>query len=461
MRRRWRRVPTLPPGAAAVARPRAGWPSPARRVVPGRRRVDAPPRDGDPIRPEMDDRAPRLTYRESMPADQPRQFRGPFARWPRAADAVLALAIFLGTAFVTDGPGDSLVIRPIGDVPVPALLAFAVASAALYWRRRAPLVVVGVVLAAWAVTLGSGYADIGGAAIIALYSAGRYAADDRWAPVGVAAAIAVVNVDGLTDPAPWGEAVFGGVVMFVAWYAGRRLRLRTERAAQRQREQAAEARRIVTEERTRIARELHDVVAHRVSLMTVQAGAAKAVAGQDPEGALRAMGAVEEAGRQALEELRHLLGVLRPETDPDGLGPQPGLGDLPRLVEQVRGAGLDVSLTTDGVSPGLPARVDLFAYRIVQEALTNVLKHAGPGAHTEVRLGTDRNGIVIEVLDDGNGTGSAFGRRSADSDPQIRGSGIVGMRERALLLGGTLDARPRRGGGFQVVAHLPTGGEPA
>jgi signal transduction histidine kinase len=221
----------------------------------------------------------------------------------------------------------------------------------------------------------------------------------------------------------------------------------------------------VTEERTRIARELHDVVAHRVSLMTVQAGAAKAVAAEDPEGALRAMGAVEEAGRQALDELRHLLGVLRPETDLDGLGPQPGLADLPRLVEQIRGAGLDVSLATDGVSAGLPARVDLFAYRIVQEALTNVLKHAGPGTRTEVRLGTDRNGIVIEVVDDGSadeGLESAVGRQPSDSDRRSRsGHGIVGMRERALLLGGTLEARPRPGGGFLVVAHLPTGGEPA
>ena len=228
------------------------------------------------------------------------------------------------------------------------------------------------------------------------------------------------------------------------------------------------------EERTRIARELHDVVAHRVSLMTVQAGAAKAVAAEDPEGALRAMGAVEEAGRQALDELRHLLGVLRPETGLDGLGPQPGLADLPRLVEQTRGAGLDVSLATDGVSGELPARVDLFAYRIVQEALTNVLKHAGPGARTEVRLGSDRNGIVIEVVDDGNGSeppsAAAGPFRPADppvDDRQDRrsgrsaGHGIVGMRERALLLGGTLDARPRPGGGFRVVAHLPTGGEPA
>jgi signal transduction histidine kinase len=402
-----------------------------------------------------------------MAADQPRQLRGPFTRWPRAADAVLATAVFLATALLTDGPGDSIVIRPVSDVPIPALLVFAVASAALYWRRRAPLAALGVAVLAWAVTLGTGYADLGGVAIIALYSAGRYATEDRRAHVGVAAAIAVILVDGLTDPAPWGEAVFGAVVLFVAWYVGRRLRLRGERAAQLLREQAAEAHRIMIEERTRIARELHDVVAHRVSLMTVQAGAAKAVAAQDPEGALRAMGAVEEAGRQALDELRHLLGVLRPETDLDGLGPQPGLADLPKLVEQVREAGLRVSLATDGVSAGLPARVDLFAYRIVQEALTNVLKHAGPGARTEVRLGADRSGIVIEVLDDGSadeGLESASGRRSSDSDrPDGRsaGHGIVGMRERALLLGGTLDARPRPGGGFRVVAHLPTGGEPA
>ena len=389
----------------------------------------------------------------------PRRFRGPFARWPRAADGVFATVVFLGTVFVTDGPGDSLVIRPIGDVPIPALLVFAVASAALYWRRRAPLAVLAVVLVAWASTIGSGYADLGGVAIIALYSAGRYATDDRWAYLGVGAAIFVVTLDNLADPAPWGEAVFGAVVMFVAWYVGRRLRMRQERAAQLLREQAAEARRIVIEERARIARELHDVVAHRVSLMTVQAGAAKAVAAQDPEGALRAMAAVEEAGRQALDELRHLLGVLRPETDPDGLGPQPGLADLPRLVEQIRRAGLDVSLATDRVAAELPARVDLFAYRIVQEALTNVLKHAGPGTHSKVRLGSDSSGIVIEVLDDGRGATVLPGLDPDDAG--ARGHGIVGMRERARLLGGTLDARPRPGGGFSVVAHLPTGGEPA
>jgi signal transduction histidine kinase len=413
----------------------------------------------------VDDRASDLAYGWSMLADQPRRFQGPFTRWPRAADAALAVAVFLGTTFVVDGPGDALAIRPIGDVPIAALLVFAVGSAALYWRRRAPLVVLGVTVAAFAATLGSGYADLGGPVLIAVYGAGRYADELRWGQLGVAAAMAVIAVDGLLDSAPWGEALFGVVVMFVAWYVGRRLRLRAERAAQLRREQAAEARRIVIEERTRIARELHDVVAHRVSLMTVQAGAAKAVAAQDPAAALQAMGAVEEAGRQALDELRHLLGVLRPEADPDGLGPQPGLADLSRLVEQVRRAGLDVSLSTDGMSAELPARVDLFAYRIVQEALTNVLKHAGPGARTEVRLGTDRGGIVVQVLDDGHGNDksveSAFGRPPSDADrPSVRsGHGIVGMRERALLLGGTLDARPRPGGGFQVVAHLPTGVE--
>src|ERR687898_696073 len=448
-----------PPGpAGSPARGRVGPPPPGGSLPgPGGR---PPPRTaGTRIRPEMDDRAPGLAYRGAMPADQPRRFRGPFARWPRAADAALAVAVFLATVFLVDGPGDAIVVRPVGDVPIPALLVFAVASAALYRRRHAPLAVLGVALVAWALTLGSGYADLGGVAIIALYSAGRYATHDRWERLGGAAAVVVVIVDGLLDPVPWGEILFGAVVMFVAWYVGRRLRLRRERADELLREQAAEARRIVVEERTRIARELHDVVAHRVSLMTVQAGAAKAVAAEDPEGALRAMGAVEEAGRQALDELRHLLGVLRPESDLDGLGPQPGLADLPRLVEQTRGAGLDVSLATDGVPARLPARVDLFAYRIVQEALTNVLKQAGPGARTEVRLGTEPGGIVIEVLDDGRGAAVLPGSDGAAVG--ARGHGIVGMRERALLLGGTLDARPRPGGGFRVAAHLPTGGEPA
>ncbi|GAA2629770.1 sensor histidine kinase [Streptomyces vastus] len=241
-----------------------------------------------------------------------------------------------------------------------------------------------------------------------------------------------------------------------AWYLGRRLRLRAGRAARLLREQAAEARRIVTEERTHIARELHDVVAHRVSMMTVQAGAARMVAAEDPQGALEAMAAVEEAGRQALDELRHLLGVLRPDSERDGLGPQPGLGDLPRLVAEVREAGLDVSVTNSIRDP-LPARVDLSAYRIVQEALTNVLKHSGPRTHTHVHLRDESDGLTIEVLDDGHGA-TVQAMPAAHKGPP--GHGIVGMRERAHLLGGSLDAQPRPGGGFRLTAHLPVKGEP-
>jgi signal transduction histidine kinase len=400
--------------------------------------------------------APRIP---TPPGSAAVRFRGPFARWPRTADACLAIAIFLATVFLVDGPGDSIAIRSIDTVPIPALLAFAVASAALYWRRRTPVAVLGIVLIAWATTIGSGYSDVGGAALVALYSVGRHSGGTRWGHLGVAAAVVVVTVDGLTDPVPWGEVVFGSAVMVAAWYVGRRLRLRSERSAQLARDRAAEARRIVTEERARIARELHDVVAHRVSLMTVQAGAAKAVAAEDPDGALRAMGAVEEAGRQALDELRHLLGVLRPEADRDGLGPQPGLADLPRLVDQIRTAGLDVSLTVESLRTPLPARVELSAYRIVQEALTNALKHGGPRTRAEVRLRGDADGITVEVLDDGRG--ALVASPPAAEDGGAVGHGLVGMRERAQLLGGRLEAGPRTGGGFRVVARLPTRTQPA
>jgi signal transduction histidine kinase len=390
-----------------------------------------------------------------------RRLRGPFARWPRPADAVLAVAAFLATSLLVDGPGDTLLVRRFDELPVLVLLLFAAASAALYWRRRAPLVALGMALTAWAALLGRDDLPLGWVAIIALYSAGRYAAEAWWGAAGVVPASVVVTVDGLRGPEPWWQsAIIGSLVMFGAWYIGRRLRLRQERAAQQLRERAAEARRIVVEERTRIARELHDVVAHRVSLMTVQAGGAKAIAGEDPEAALQAMGAVEEAGRAALDELRHLLGILRPDTgNLDDLGPQPGLADLPRLVEQMRRAGVEVALTTGGLPADLPARLDLFAYRIVQEALTNVLKHAGPGTRTQVRLRGDQGKIVIEVLDDGRGTTVVPQPEAAHNG--AGGHGIVGMRERVLLLGGRLEAGPRAEGGFRVVAHLPIEGEPA
>ncbi|MGP4009470.1 sensor histidine kinase [Streptomyces sp. 4N124] len=396
----------------------------------------------------------RAPHAETPGRSVPGRFRDPFTRWPRTADAVLAMALFVPTMLLEGGPGDTMVVRPVSGILHPALLLILVAGAALYRRRSSPLAVLCVVLAAWAGTLGSSHSTLGGMVIVALYSVGRHSDDTRWGPLGVVAAIAALTIDGLLLSLPWGDIVFGALVMSGAWYLGRRLRLRAGRAARLLREQAAEARRIVTEERSHIARELHDVVAHRVSMMTVQAGAARMVAAEDPQGALEAMAAVEEAGRQALDELRHLLGVLRPDAERDDLGPQPGLAELPRLVAEVREAGLDISVT-NGIRDPLPARVDLSAYRIVQEALTNVLKHSGPRTRTQVQLRDESDGITIEVLDDGHGSVQAA--PAAPKGPP--GHGIVGMRERAHLLGGSLDARPRPGGGFRLAAHLPVKGE--
>jgi signal transduction histidine kinase len=360
--------------------------------------------------------------------------------------------VFLVAVFVTEGPNEEVAVRSVGNIPIAEFLILAGASGAVIWRRSQPLVVLGVTLAASALAVAPHYSELVGIAmLVALYSVGRYTTNERWSYIGLGSVFALVGSTALLEEVTAAQIGFGLFLISLLWYIGRRIQTREERAAQLERNQAAEARRAVTDERTRIARELHDIVAHRVSLMTVQAGAAKTVAADDPAVALQAMEAVEQAGRQALDELRHLLGVLRPEADVDELGPQPGLADVPRLVDQFREAGLDVSVTMDDAQIDLPARVDLSAYRIVQEALTNVLKHAGPGARTEVRVSIDNQRVVIEVLDNGHGATTLPGS----------GQGIVGMRERAQLLGGSLDAGPRPGGGFQVVAQLPIDSKPA
>ena len=372
------------------------------------------------------------------------------ARRPRGADAALTVAVFLTSLFLGLGPSEAEGGAP-GEPPFAALFLMAVACGALYWRRTEPLGVLGLALVATLLGAALGYRDLAGgyAVMVALYSAGRYVDDERWSYVGLAGSFAVcVGFPYLIGEITAVAVGFGLVVLSVVWYIGRRLRTREEDAEERRREQAADADRAVQAERTRIARELHDVVAHRVSLMTVQAGAAKTVALDDPQAALQAMEAVEHAGRQALDELRHLLGVLRPTRDDGSLAPQPGLADVPRLVDQFRDAGLDVSLRMADLPRGLPAPVDLSAYRIVQESLTNVLKHAGPKARTEVRVSAPNGAVEIEISDRGH---AAVGLPGS-------GYGIVGMRERALLLGGSLTAGPHTDGGFRVAAHLPVGG---
>jgi signal transduction histidine kinase len=384
--------------------------------------------------------------------------RGPFTRWPRTTDLVLAgIAFAVPVLLSFEDPSQEFAFRFVSDAPIAFFLVFGFASVALYWRRSQPLVVLGVILVASAISIVLGYADGPWVAfLISLYSVGRYVADDQRSYYALSSAIALVGIHVLTGGEPPVSVGIGVFVTSLVWYIGRRIRIRgeyltllQERAAQLERKKAAEASRAVAEERTRIARELHDVVAHQVTLMTVQAGAAKTVSIDDPESAVKAMEAVENAGRQALGELRHLLGVLRPQSEMDGLGPQPGLADVPLLVQHLGEAGLEVSLEIEDLRPDLPTRVDLSAYRIVQEALTNVLKHAGPDTRTEVRLSSNNDRVSIEVVDDGH----------LDSVLPGSGHGIVGMRERALLLGGSLETGPRPGGGFRVVAHIPMGEE--
>lgn len=242
------------------------------------------------------------------------------------------------------------------------------------------------------------------------------------------------------------------IAFFVAaWLLGdlSRIRRQNEKELARRAEQLAaereeRARRAVLDERVRIARELHDVVAHHVSVMGIQAAAARKVMSSAPEVAARALERVEEAGRQAVAELQRAVGILREGGDAAGHLPQPTLADLDRLVAQVREAGLPVELHRVGSPRPLPASVELSAYRIVQEALTNTLKHAGEVA-TRVLLTHTQEGLEVEVVDEGRtrGRGGEGGR------------GLLGMRERVAMLGGSLQAGPLPGGGFRVHARLP------
>jgi signal transduction histidine kinase len=252
----------------------------------------------------------------------------------------------------------------------------------------------------------------------------------------------------------WLVAIFAGV-----WMWGRYVRMRRAyaaeleaRAERAERDREAEARRAVAAERARIARELHDVVAHHVSVTVVQAGAARQLLDTDPGRARSALVAIEEAGRRALTAMPSLLRALRADEADETRAPQPTLSDLDGLVGSVTAAGLPVRLRIEGRRRPLPAGVDLSAYRIVQEALTNTLKHAGP-AHAEVAVCYGREALELRVVDDGDG---ALRPAAAGS-----GHGLVGMRERVALFGGQLHAGPRPEGGYQVVARLPLDAAPS
>ncbi|HEY0417577.1 MAG TPA: histidine kinase, partial [Gaiellaceae bacterium] len=232
---------------------------------------------------------------------------------------------------------------------------------------------------------------------------------------------------------------FAALLVSGSWFAGLLMRRRAEalRAAERDRDAAA------TSERMRIARELHDIVSHRVTTVVVQAQAAHATLATDPEATRRSLEAVDVAGRQALAELRDLLGVLRTDGGAGGRAPQPGLEDLPRLVDEARARGVPASLTVEGAAYDVEPGIALAAYRVVQEALTNVAKHAG-SAPTEVLVRYGSGALEVHVVDTGPG-----------GPARRRGHGLVGMEERAALYGGSVQAGEAAGGGFAVRLALP------
>jgi signal transduction histidine kinase len=248
-----------------------------------------------------------------------------------------------------------------------------------------------------------------------------------------------------------GDILFSCVFFSVVWIVGFALGQKfaeaeraKERALRAEREREERARIAVAEERARIARELHDVVGHSVSVMTVQASGVRRLLRPDQEREREALLIVERTGREALAEMRRMVGVLRRPEEAPALAPQPSLEHVERLVEQARDAGLPVDLRVEGTAVELPAGVDLTAYRLVQEGLTNALKHAR-ATHAEVLVNYSDGAIEVSVTDNGNGVGNGDGG----------GHGLVGMRERVSVYGGELDAGPQPGGGYRLRARLP------
>jgi signal transduction histidine kinase len=376
---------------------------------------------------------------------------------PRVVDTAVALLLFAlmvgELAGRPPGPGELPTTPPAYGLAAAITLPLAV-------HRRYPvpvLLVVGAAITVYA--FGSWTAFPGWAAFALVFVVGLHRGRRLGAlaagVMAVALAVALaVQPPGVVTAGTW---LTSALVLVVAWLAGdnlwgrqRRWEALQDRAARLETEREERARQAVTAERLRIARELHDVVAHAMSVVAVQAGVANHVIDSRPDLAREAIGTVETSTRAALVEMRRLLGVLRQGDESAGeLAPSPGLGQVPALVAQLADVGLTVRVRTDGDARDLPDGVDLSAYRIVQEGLTNALRHGGPVADVTVR---HRPGVVeIEVSDDG---------RSGGPSTAGAGHGLLGMRERVAVYGGTLTAGPRPGGGFRLVATLPYG-EPA
>ena len=331
---------------------------------------------------------------------------------------------------------------------VAALVAF-VATASIAVRRRYPTLVGVVVPLLYSIELGFwGDPQIVLASVgyfCALYALAVWTPPRRFA-LGLVFLVAGFFVTSFGPKgSPRNSVVFSVVTLVVMLLVRRVLGDRERRVQLAERERDLVAREAVVEERARIARELHDAIAHNVSMMVVQAGAERRVLDETTGSTKEVLVTIERIGRGALTEMRRLVGMLRSDGG-DPLAPQPGLDDLPSLVERVREAGLPVELHVDGDRRELPVGIELSAYRIVQEALTNALKHAGQArASVHVRYG--RDSLELEIVDDGPG---------AQAPVVSGGHGLVGMRERVALYGGRLDAGRRPTGGFAVRVLLPT-----
>lgn len=383
-----------------------------------------------------------------MTGDREPQWRG--ARGDVLLAAATGVFVVLTTVI---GQGDPVALRP---VPAVGWLLMIVASAALAFRRRHPVPVAVVTLVASMIYYPLINPD--GALLVTLIIAlFTLASAGRTVAAGVIGALAIVGSsfgEYGTEESPVGDA---GMFLLISWLVAAVAVGALMHSSRRSRDEAL--RRRATEERLRIARELHDVLGHNISLINVQAGAAlhalsrDGVSGAAPRVAAEALTAIKETSREALHELRGTLGVLRQVDEEAPTAPAPGLARLTELADRTRAAGLAVDLRTEGGPVEVPPAVDLAACRIVQEALTNVTRHAGAG-RVAVRIGYGRDDVTVDVRDDGRGAGSRVGSRAGG----IGGSGLDGMRSRAEALGGTFEAADRPEGGFRVTARLPYGG---
>jgi signal transduction histidine kinase len=389
---------------------------------------------------------------------------------PRVADAVIAVAVaVLGLA---SGLGARAQHEHMPLAAIPVLTAMGLV---LYPRRRIPAAVLGAV-AAGVVALVVMRAALGGsfvAVLCASYSAAVYGR--RRLAIGLATgAVASVLLIGIPQsfglgggvihavPVPTilaaaGAALFGLLIRNQFSARNAQLAMMAERAEWATAQRDQEARRATLAERLRIARELHDIVAHHVSVIVIQAQGAQRVAGREPGRAQQAMADVERTGRTALEEMRRMLGLLRSPDDGEDAGSLDvahGVADIAALAARMTGAGVAVTVRTTGEPFAVPEDVGLAVYRIAQEALTNVLKHAGP-AHAEVHLHYGEQ-LEITVTDDGRGAAAVL----TGTAPPGAGRGTTGMRERVAMLGGSFTAGPQSGGGFRVHAVIPRPGTP-